>query len=98
MSDKIEELVEWVALRIKGNDQILVNSFVNNNESVQMEACKLIARSILNHPDLALIDREKLVTNLKLIATGTFKKKGDYPSIVECIIPLAETLKERLNE
>ena len=86
MNNKVDELVKWVAIRIKGNGRVLVNSFVNNNESVQIELCKLIARSILSHPDLALIDWD-----------GYDAKQGVKDGLsLYTAIPLAEAFEEYL--
>jgi len=82
----IKELVKWVAIRIKGNGRVLVNSFVNNNESVQIELCKLIARSILSYPNLALIIRKGDTVPLG-VETET-----------HIVILLKEALKEANND
>ncbi len=95
INNKVEELVEWVASlsysKVVGGATLL--QFRKLNKGTKTSHIEF-ANKILSHPDLVLIDAEKLITNLKLIATGTFKKKSDYPSIVECIIPLAEAIKE----
>ncbi|KKL98709.1 hypothetical protein LCGC14_1821740 [marine sediment metagenome] len=88
--DKIEELVEWVAGRMRERDMHAVGytNYVEdgkNTEGLDLE----LAKEILSHPDLALIDRRNY---------NAFNK-AEVPKLAELamIVPLAEALKEVRN-
>ncbi len=73
--NKVDELVEWVAMEI----------YHAENEG-RLPDYKELAKQILSHPDLALIDRNAKPV---VMPSGRLSWKTFYH-----IIPLAEALKE----
>ena len=91
MNKKVEELVEREAEKL----WCFIRNFVGYRESewkwadpFWKEKCRTQVRQFLSHPDLALIDREKVFTDYRM--GRTLKVMGCAP-----VIPLADALEER---
>lgn len=83
MNKKVEGLVEWTQQTIRDH---LVGD--RTATSLEVHLCLTAAKAILSHPDLALIDRERMSQYLPTKETYCFDA-GWLP-----VIPLAEALKE----
>ncbi len=101
----VNELIEWAA-QIIGEDYD-ERDWVNYSNSVK-EMFRKIAKQILSHPDLTLIDREKSLPTMDcsdceasegcepndcVEADGYCKAQGDFKQAnYEPVIPLAEAI------
>lgn len=90
MNKKVDELVRRVRLTEKDADKAIHETYADFPVWYRVAQAQL--NKVLNDPDLALIDREKLKAQIKLLADPKLKRQN-YPSIADCIIPLAEALK-----
>lgn len=85
---EVNELVEWVA------DEILLSGKVT---VVDYESCMSLAKQILSHPDLALIDEEQSIPEERKPSYSPDIDKGQLSLIHngwKKVIPLAEAIKE----
>lgn len=101
MNKQVDELVEWVAkiLWRREAGYTWTEDIVDSYEAkLAKESYGKLARQILSHPDLALIDRdaklpkvynEKVYTETQKQTARAFVRAGWKP-----VTPLSETLKE----
>ena len=100
--DRVEELIEWVANTLMPYAKQLEEEFGSGNMDNVFKLSRELAKQILSHPDLALIDRERTPP-----VTFPEKLDADYIKAWEQgandltrggwlpVIPLAEAIKEK---
>lgn len=98
MNDKVTELVEWVAQECYFGTDPRTHTWeeIKRDYPSLTKAMREMAKSILSHPDLALIDRKPKCWHCgKEIKPSIVHDCGYSTSSFQMVIPLAEALKEK---
>jgi len=81
--DKVDKLIDWVATGLQLGVCARCKEYPSGCETcTELESGRKVARQILSHPDLALIDR-------------SWRSKERYLVHRDAVILLAEAIKEK---
>ncbi len=95
---QVDELVAWGKVAIGCG--MLLGQEVYEEEGylfIKQEFCEELVKRILSYDGLALIDRDRLDANLKLLTN--LNAKPEYIQVIrDYVIPLAEALAEEVGK